>query len=175
MSEKEGIPKYYRDEEEDEEADNFQQTRPIFQASQRPVREAYGLPTTEPSISIHQTSKSKGQIPKISLERVPEDKRLEPLTSTEKIISLNDSEAVEVWKSMGNIDRFLEQVYHYFYGKGLRVIMISKIANLITTAFVIAFSLVLLYCIDWNLLAAPATASSHPKLVDVLHLSKVFR
>lgn len=175
MSNKKGIPKYYRDEEEDEEADNFQQTRPIFQASQRPIREAYGLPTNEPSLSIHQTPKSRGQIPKISLDRVPEDKRLEPLTSAEKIISLSDSEALDIWKNMRNIDKFLEQVYHYFYGKGLRVIMISKITNLITTAFVIAFSLVLLYCVDWNLLAAPATASSHPKLFDVLHLSKIFR
>lgn len=51
-----------------------------------------------------------------------------PHTEEENLFE-KKSEALKNWKEIENIDSFLDQVYKYFYGKGIFVILLTKIFN----------------------------------------------
>lgn len=89
-------------------------------------------------------------------------------------VSLDNAEGMRVWKDVSNFDRFLEQLYAYYHGKGYGVILINRVTNLLTYGFVAVFALFLRYCIDWALLLKLASAAEHPKLWDVVKLRRIF-
>lgn len=81
--------------------------------------------------------------------------------------------ALAEWRLITQLDLFLDQAYKYYQGKGLEVLFVTHFANWLTMGFVVAFTLCLRYCIDWDVLLseAPATPKDHPKLWQVFHLS----
>lgn len=54
------------------------------------------------------------------------------------------------WGTLENMDEFLQEVYNYYTGKGLACIILTKVLNLLTIAFVIGFSSFLVGCIDYS-------------------------
>jgi autophagy-related protein 9 len=54
------------------------------------------------------------------------------------------------WTNVQNLDTFLGEVYTYFCEKGMYSMILSRILNLITFAFVIGFMTFLSSCIDWS-------------------------
>ncbi|KIK58252.1 hypothetical protein GYMLUDRAFT_202734 [Collybiopsis luxurians FD-317 M1] len=54
------------------------------------------------------------------------------------------------WVNVYNLDAFLQEVYHYYEGKGIYSIALSRGLNLLTVGFVIGFSTFLLGCIDYS-------------------------
>ncbi|KAG6851302.1 hypothetical protein H0H93_011738 [Arthromyces matolae] len=54
------------------------------------------------------------------------------------------------WVNVYNLDAFLQDVYHYYEGKGIYSIALSRGLNLLTVGFVIGFSTFLLGCIDYS-------------------------
>ncbi|ODO03086.1 hypothetical protein I350_05931 [Cryptococcus amylolentus CBS 6273] len=58
------------------------------------------------------------------------------------------------WVNVEDLDGFLQEVYEYYKGKGIYCIALSRVLNLLTTFFVIAFSTFLISCIDYSKLAS---------------------
>ncbi|MCO5599876.1 hypothetical protein L7F22_053983 [Adiantum nelumboides] len=54
------------------------------------------------------------------------------------------------WGTLENMDEFLQEVYGYYVGKGLICILLTKLLNLLTIAFVIGFSTFLVGCVDYS-------------------------
>ncbi|WVQ76748.1 hypothetical protein IAR50_006422 [Cryptococcus sp. DSM 104548] len=54
------------------------------------------------------------------------------------------------WVNVEDLDGFLQEVYEYYKGKGIYCIALSRVLNLLTTFFVIAFSTFLISCIDYS-------------------------
>ncbi|KAL6721183.1 autophagy protein atg9 [Lecanora helva] len=59
--------------------------------------------------------------------------------------------AMWIWANVENLDNFLQDVYDYFVGNGIWCIYLSRLLNLLTLAFVVAFSTFLTSCIDYKL------------------------
>ncbi|KAL7748502.1 autophagy protein atg9 [Sorochytrium milnesiophthora] len=58
--------------------------------------------------------------------------------------------AIAMWKAVSNVDVFLDQVYRYYYGKGMHCILLSRTFQLFRMGFVVAFSVFLSTCIDYG-------------------------
>ncbi|PWN34396.1 APG9-domain-containing protein, partial [Meira miltonrushii] len=54
------------------------------------------------------------------------------------------------WGTLENMDEFLQEVYGYYVGKGLVCILLTKLLNLLTIAFVVGFSTFLVGCVDYS-------------------------
>ncbi|KAK9448008.1 autophagy protein Apg9-domain-containing protein [Limtongia smithiae] len=76
---------------------------------------------------------------------------------------INDARARAVWKwaNVKDLDNFLTEVYEYYNGKGMYNIIVTRIINLATLAFVVGFTTYLSSCVNYSMLK-----SSH-------HLSEV--
>ncbi|KAL8853284.1 MAG: hypothetical protein Q9221_001896 [Calogaya cf. arnoldii] len=53
------------------------------------------------------------------------------------------------WANVEDLDNFLRDVYDYFLGNGIWCILLSRLLNLLTLAFVVGFSTFLTTCIDF--------------------------
>ncbi|KAL8706193.1 MAG: hypothetical protein Q9201_000699 [Fulgogasparrea decipioides] len=60
------------------------------------------------------------------------------------------------WANIEDLDNFLRDVYDYFLGNGIWCILLSRLLNLLTLAFVVGFSTFLTSCINF-----PKVRSSH--------------
>ncbi|KAK9479261.1 autophagy protein Apg9-domain-containing protein [Lipomyces japonicus] len=56
------------------------------------------------------------------------------------------------WVNVENLDNFLQEVYNYYLGNGVYSIILSRVINLATLAFVVGFSTYLTACIDYSLI-----------------------
>ncbi|KAL8784155.1 MAG: hypothetical protein Q9213_004129 [Squamulea squamosa] len=54
------------------------------------------------------------------------------------------------WANVEDLDNFLRDVYEYFLGNGIWCILLSRVLNLLTLAFVVGFSTFLTTCIDFG-------------------------
>ena len=54
------------------------------------------------------------------------------------------------WTNVQNLDNFLHDVYVYYTGKGMYSMLLSSALGLLTSAFVIGFSVFLTSCIDYS-------------------------
>lgn len=54
------------------------------------------------------------------------------------------------WANVEDLDNFLRDVYEYFLGNGIWCILLSRLLNLLTLAFVVGFSTFLTTCIDFG-------------------------
>ncbi|KAL8735572.1 MAG: hypothetical protein Q9166_000741 [cf. Caloplaca sp. 2 TL-2023] len=66
------------------------------------------------------------------------------------------------WANVEDLDNFLRDVYEYFLGNGIWCILLSRLLNLLTLAFVVGFSTFLTSCIDFT-----KVRSSH-KMSEIL-------
>ncbi|KAL8684073.1 MAG: hypothetical protein Q9186_000104 [Xanthomendoza sp. 1 TL-2023] len=66
------------------------------------------------------------------------------------------------WANVEDLDNFLRDVYEYFLGNGIWCILLSRLLNLLTLAFVVGFSTFLTSCIDFG-----KVRSSH-KMSEIL-------
>ncbi len=126
-------------------------TQPFFQASEK-------RPLTSIAITVPDSQN-------INLEDANNDVR----------VNIQDLDALKVWRDVQNPDRFFELLYRYYHGKGLSVMYINSISNLVTMSFVAFMTLFLRYCVDWSFLWKPATEADHPKLSDIVHLLHIFK
>lgn len=84
-----------------------------------------------------------------------------------KLGILNPKErALWKWANIENLDKFLQEVYSYYLGSGYYCIMMTKIFDLATLAFIVFFSTYLTSCIDYSKLKLPATKSLEDVKVD---------
>lgn len=83
--------------------------------------------------------------------------------------------ALSEWNNITNMDQFLELVYNYYINRGHGPMILHDISNFAKLGFMIAFSIVLAYFIDWSFLNQPATSASHPKLWEVLSIANFFK
>ncbi|WVR06657.1 hypothetical protein IAU60_003689 [Kwoniella sp. DSM 27419] len=73
------------------------------------------------------------------------------------------------WVNVEDLDRFLQEVYDYYKGKGIWCIVLARVLNLLTTFFVIAFSTFLTSCIDYSKLRSTTSGpEAIARLDDVL-------
>jgi autophagy-related protein 9 len=56
--------------------------------------------------------------------------------------------AAERWLQTRNWDRLFQRIYHYYTGRGMFCIVLGRVFNLLTVAFVAAFATFLINCID---------------------------
>lgn len=54
------------------------------------------------------------------------------------------------WANVEDLDNFLRDVYEYFLGNGIWCILLSRLLNLLTLAFVVGFSTFLTSCINFG-------------------------
>ena len=54
------------------------------------------------------------------------------------------------WANVENLDNFLKDVYDYFLGNGVWCILLSRVLNLLTLAFVVGFGTFLTQCINYK-------------------------
>ncbi|KAI7893573.1 APG9-domain-containing protein [Mucor mucedo] len=66
------------------------------------------------------------------------------------------------WANVENMDDFFNRVYEYFQGKGIYCILLARLLNLLTLAFIILFSTFLIGCINYS------EITSRHKLSDVV-------
>ncbi|KAI9137845.1 APG9-domain-containing protein [Paraphysoderma sedebokerense] len=74
---------------------------------------------------------------------------------------------MRLWTEVRNLDKFLDNVYQYYNGKGMYSILLKRCLNLITVAFVIIFSTFLLGCVDHTKLSS-VHESQKTKLGDIV-------
>lgn len=58
--------------------------------------------------------------------------------------------AMWMWTNVENLDNFLKDVYDYYTGNGIWCILLNRVLNLLTLAFVVAFSMFLGSCINYK-------------------------
>ncbi|KAL8695350.1 MAG: hypothetical protein Q9218_000109 [Villophora microphyllina] len=63
------------------------------------------------------------------------------------------------WANVEDLDNFLRDVYEYFLGNGIWCILLSRLLNLLTLAFVVGFSTFLTSCIDFASVRSSHTMS----------------
>ncbi|KAI4199494.1 MAG: hypothetical protein LQ350_004560 [Teloschistes chrysophthalmus] len=63
------------------------------------------------------------------------------------------------WANVEDLDNFLRDVYDYFLGNGIWCILLSRLLNLLTLAFVVGFSTFLTSCIDFGKIRSSHTMS----------------
>ena len=56
------------------------------------------------------------------------------------------------WTNVQNLDNFLNDVYNYYIGKGIWSILLARVLNLLTTAFVVGFVTFLMSCVNYSLI-----------------------
>ncbi|WVO15865.1 hypothetical protein L204_103527 [Cryptococcus depauperatus] len=102
-------------------------------------------------------------------EDAREDRHVAPKVVSGKT-GLSDYErALWKWVNVEDLDGFLQEVYNYYKGKGIYCIALSRVLNLLTTFFVIAFSTFLISCIDYSKLVRSASGpNTVGRLEDVL-------
>ncbi|KAI3657325.1 hypothetical protein MP638_002855 [Amoeboaphelidium occidentale] len=61
---------------------------------------------------------------------------------------LAKAKLIAEWKSTRNWDRFFGQLYEYYNGGGMFPILLARIMNLLTVAFVLGFGTFLIACVD---------------------------
>ena len=83
--------------------------------------------------------------------------------------------ALSEWNNITNIDQFLELVYEYYIYRGHGPLILHDISNLVKLGFMIVFSSILAYFVDWSFLNKPASFTDHPKLWEVLSVANFFR
>ncbi|WEW60597.1 autophagy protein atg9 [Emydomyces testavorans] len=54
------------------------------------------------------------------------------------------------WANVENLDNFLKDVYLYFIGNGIWCIVLSRVLNILTLAFVVGFTTFLTNCVDYR-------------------------
>ncbi|KAL1953471.1 hypothetical protein VTO42DRAFT_2785 [Malbranchea cinnamomea] len=69
------------------------------------------------------------------------------------------------WANVENLDNFLKDVYVYFLENGIWCIVLSRVLNLLTLAFVVGFTTFLTNCIDYKMLP-------HSKTMDQIIIPK---
>ncbi|KAI9842223.1 MAG: autophagy protein atg9 [Thelocarpon superellum] len=77
--------------------------------------------------------------------------RLIPPTNKFQLSLVDPKErAMWRWANVENLDNFLKDVYDYYLGNGIWCIMLSRVLNLLTLAFVVGFTTFLTICIDYG-------------------------
>ncbi|KAL7328527.1 autophagy protein atg9 [Mucor circinelloides] len=82
-------------------------------------------------------------------------------TSTRERVSTYDR-TMWRWANVENMDDFFTRVYEYYQGKGLYCILLARLLNLLTLAFIIIFSTFLIGCINYS------EITSHHTLAEVV-------
>jgi autophagy-related protein 9 len=54
------------------------------------------------------------------------------------------------WANVENLDNFLKDVYDYYLGNGFWSILLQRVLNMLTLAFVVGFTIFLTNCIDYR-------------------------
>ncbi|KAG5297220.1 autophagy protein Apg9 [Histoplasma ohiense] len=80
------------------------------------------------------------------------------------------------WANVENLDNFLADVYDYFLGNGIKSILLSRVLNLLTLAFVVGFTVFLTNCIDYGRVPHGKTMSDIvvPQCVRKMSASSTF-
>lgn len=79
------------------------------------------------------------------------------------------------WNNITNMDQFLELCYDYYIYRGRRALILHEVSSLIKLVFMLVFSSILAYAIDWSFINKPASSSSHPKLWEVISLANFWK
>ncbi|GAA6024204.1 hypothetical protein JCM11491_001284 [Sporobolomyces phaffii] len=73
-----------------------------------------------------------------------------PPSRPRPVLSMSARErALWRWVNVDDLDRFLDEVYRYYVGKGVWTIGLERILNLLTVGWVIGFSTFLIGCVDY--------------------------
>ncbi|GAA5815555.1 hypothetical protein MFLAVUS_009067 [Mucor flavus] len=80
------------------------------------------------------------------------------------------------WANVENMDDFFKRVYEYFQGKGLYCILLARLLNLLTLAFMIIFSTFLIGCVNYSEITSHHKLSEvvEPQCLSKLSITKVF-
>jgi autophagy-related protein 9 len=130
-------------------------TRPILPTTTQDVKAIYAAPPPKPS-----EIDPPDQFPPHGYPGTPQPKQMRGLDAYER--------ALWNWVNVYNLDAFLQEVYHYYQGKGIYCIALSRGLNLLsvkflrsfyacvsrifrsTVGFVIGFSTFLLGCVEYS-------------------------
>lgn len=84
-------------------------------------------------------------------ETLPLHTEVRPSIGNQTMATINPREkAMWRWANVENLDNFLADVYDYYILKGYWSIILKRLLNLLTVAFVIGFCLFLTQCIDYS-------------------------
>uniref|UniRef100_A0A061R0H4 Autophagy-related protein 9 n=2 Tax=Tetraselmis sp. GSL018 TaxID=582737 RepID=A0A061R0H4_9CHLO len=99
---------------------------------------------------------ARGEYETLPSEPVPRDLSLD----------LEGAESYEV-EAISNLDEFFTWIYRYYLEKGFCVMVVKRLLNVGATAFIGAFSGVLLLGVDWRGLHAPCVVERRCDIADV--------
>ncbi|KAI8646837.1 autophagy protein Apg9-domain-containing protein [Parasitella parasitica] len=79
------------------------------------------------------------------------------------------------WANVENMDDFFTRVYEYYQGKGLYCILLARLLNLLTLAFIIIFSTFLIGCINYSEITSQHTLADviEPQCLSRLSVTKL--
>ncbi|EEP80625.1 conserved hypothetical protein [Uncinocarpus reesii 1704] len=80
------------------------------------------------------------------------------------------------WANVENLDNFLKEVYLYFIGNGIWCIVLSRVLNILTLAFVVGFTIFLTNCIDYGKIPHSKTSAEIiiPKCTNKMSATSTF-
>jgi len=52
--------------------------------------------------------------------------------------------------SIGQLDRFLNNLYRYYLSKGIAAIVLSELCSIVSLGFTIGLSIFIILCVDWS-------------------------
>ncbi|KAG1448965.1 hypothetical protein G6F46_011064 [Rhizopus delemar] len=78
--------------------------------------------------------------------------------STREHVSTHDR-TMWRWANVENMDYFFQRVYEYYQGKGIYCILLARLLNLLTLAFMIVFSTFLIGCVNYSEIPSHHTLS----------------
>ena len=71
-------------------------------------------------------------------------------TDSGPIVTNPAERAMWMWANVENLDGFLAEIYEYFRGRGIWSILLSRLFEQLTLAFVVGFGTFLMSCIDYS-------------------------
>ncbi|KMU76254.1 LOW QUALITY PROTEIN: Atg9p [Coccidioides immitis RMSCC 3703] len=91
-------------------------------------------------------------------------------------ISQSKEKAMWRWANVENLDNFLKDVYIYFIGNGIWCIVLSRMLNILTLAFVVGFTTFLTNCVDYRKVPHSKTLNQIivPKCTNKMSASSTF-
>ncbi|KAI9758551.1 MAG: Golgi transport complex subunit 6 [Chaenotheca gracillima] len=126
----------------------------------RPPRAANAIPGPATREARAQWETTKAQ-QRLHQETQSGNSRRRPPSNARAGLAIADPKERAMWRwaNVENLDNFLKDVYDYFIGNGIWCIVLSRVLNLLTLAFVVGFSTFLTMCVDYKKIPESKTMS----------------
>jgi autophagy-related protein 9 len=89
------------------------------------------------------------------------------LLEIDPVALLNDGPK-ETWEAISDLDAFFGRMYTYYYERGLRCILFSRVISLLTLAFTILLFFFLVEVLDWHAILHECTSEETCQTISII-------